>query len=178
MDSYPPKAAAVRFSRVPGGLIKRKLGNPREEGEADASEPELDLASFWAIARRERLLAGVELQLRKSSAIPIGYGSPEFESRPPISLQEWLLLVPNSNLTTSPVVTNSSPIHSYHPSPKTPPPNVNSKPSNLLTESLNDDAAVLLVHLYHSTLEYLGGGDTLSRPLRPLVEYPTPGTCS
>jgi hypothetical protein len=44
--------------------------------------------------------------------------------------------------------------------------------SNLSTQSLNDNVAVLLAHLRDSKLEYLGGGDTLQRLLRTLVETP------
>ena len=44
--------------------------------------------------------------------------------------------------------------------------------SNLSTESLNGDVAGLLAYLRDSKLEYLGGGDTLQRLLRALVEVP------
>ena len=44
--------------------------------------------------------------------------------------------------------------------------------SNLSTESLNGDVAVLLAYLRNSKLEHLGGGDTLQRLLRALVESP------
>jgi hypothetical protein len=44
--------------------------------------------------------------------------------------------------------------------------------SNLSTQSLNGDVAVLLAHLRDSKLEYLGGGDTLQQLLRTLVETP------
>jgi len=44
--------------------------------------------------------------------------------------------------------------------------------SNLSTESLNGNVAVLLAYLRGSKLEYLGGGDTLRRLLRALVEAP------
>ncbi|KAF9647223.1 hypothetical protein BDM02DRAFT_3188145 [Thelephora ganbajun] len=44
--------------------------------------------------------------------------------------------------------------------------------SNLSTKSLNGDVAVLLAYLRDSKLEYLGGGDTLQRLLRALVETP------
>ena len=42
----------------------------------------------------------------------------------------------------------------------------------LSTQSPNDDVAVLLAYLHDSKLEYLGGGDTLQRFLRTLVEVP------
>jgi len=44
--------------------------------------------------------------------------------------------------------------------------------SNLSTDSLNGDVAVLLAYLRDSKLEYLGGGDTLQRLIRALVEAP------
>ena len=44
--------------------------------------------------------------------------------------------------------------------------------SNLSTESLNGDVAGLLAYLRNSKLEHLGGGDTLQRLLRALVEIP------
>ena len=54
----------------------------------------------------------------------------------------------------------------------------NSKSSILSTESLDGDVAVFLAYLYDSELESLGGGDTLQPPLRPLAEFPSPGTYS
>ena len=44
--------------------------------------------------------------------------------------------------------------------------------SNISTEFLNGDVAVLLAYLHDSKLEYLGGGDALRRLLRALVEAP------